>query len=254
MLKEERFNAIVELVDRDGTVQVNDITQRLGVSDMTVRRDLSELETLGLLKRVHGGAKSLNVYRPTELSHHDKQIMNRDQKEAIVQEALNYINEDETIYLGPGTTVHMLAEAMDFKHLRIVTNSLPVFETLTSKSNALDVYLLGGKMRERTQAFNGDITNQTLKNMHFHKAFFSCNALKDNDIMTATIEEGQTQAIAIDNAVETYLLMDASKIGKEDFYTYYQLDDVSTLITDKGAKDCLKKLKQYTQVKISKSI
>ncbi|EFM82822.1 transcriptional regulator, DeoR family [Enterococcus faecalis TX4248] len=69
MLKEERLNAIVSLVDQKGAIKVTEIMERLNVSDMTVRRDLTELEAAGRLKRVHGGASSLNTYRPHELSH-----------------------------------------------------------------------------------------------------------------------------------------------------------------------------------------
>lgn len=80
MLKEERLNAIVSLVDQKGAIKVTEIMERLNVSDMTVRRDLTELEAAGRLKRVHGGASSLNTYRPHELSHADKQIINSVEK------------------------------------------------------------------------------------------------------------------------------------------------------------------------------
>lgn len=153
MLKEERLNAIVSLVDQKGAIKVTEIMERLNVSDMTVRRDLTELEAAGRLKRVHGGASSLNTYRPHELSHDDKQIINSVEKKEIVQKALSLIHEEETIFLGPGTTIELLAEAMEFKHLRVVTNCLPVFETLSKKKNALTIYLVGGEMRLLTKSF-----------------------------------------------------------------------------------------------------
>ncbi len=132
------------------------------------------------------------------------------------------IEENETIYLGPGTTIDLLAKIIPNKLLRVVTNCLPVFD-IVSQKDKLKVYLLGGEIRPLTKSFFGEITNMSLENMHFHKAFFSCNAVKDSAIMTATIEEGQTQAIALDNSFERYLLIDTSKIDKEDFYSYYHL-------------------------------
>lgn len=248
MLKDERFDAIVALVDQKGTIKVTDIMQRLDVSDMTVRRDLTELEEQGRLKRVHGGAKSVHRYQPQELSHTDKQIINMREKREVAEKALKLINEDETIYLGPGTTMELLAEIMEFDSLRIVTNCLPVFETLSAKKGNLKVYLLGGEMRKLTKSFFGEITNQTLRDMHFHKAFFSCNGVKETEVMTATIEEGQTQALALDNSIERYLLMDSSKIGKEDFYSYYHLQNITAVITNQDDYASYQKLEKHVEV------
>ncbi|BAK95829.1 DeoR/GlpR family DNA-binding transcription regulator [Tetragenococcus halophilus] len=248
MLKEERLDAIVTLVDQKRVIKVNDIVDRLGVSDMTVRRDLTELEKAGRLKRVHGGAQTLNVYRPEELSHADKQIINKSEKKEIAQKALKLIQEDETIYLGPGTTIELLAEIMNFENLRVVTNCLPVFQTLRQKKGNIKVYLLGGEMRELTKAFFGEITNKALQDMHFHRAFFSSNAVKGNEIMTATIEEGQTQAIALDNSVNRYLLIDSSKVEKEDFYTYYNLSDVTAVVMNQDDYDMYQKVEKEVQV------
>lgn len=226
MLKEERLDAIVDLVDQKRAIKVNDIVNKLEVSDMTVRRDLTELEKAGRIKRVHGGAQTLNIYRPEELSHADKQIINKNEKREVAQKALQLMHEEEVIYLGPGTTIELLADIMEFDNLRVVTNCLPVFQTLRKKTGNIKVYLAGGEMRDLTQAFFGEITNKALQDMHFHHAFFSSNAVKGSEIMTATIEEGQTQAIALNNSVNKYLLLDSSKIEKEDFYTYYSLRTV----------------------------
>ncbi|GMA53394.1 hypothetical protein GCM10025857_47510 [Alicyclobacillus contaminans] len=153
MLKEERLDAIVALVDQKRTIKVNDIVDKLGVSDMTVRRDLTELEKAGRLKRVHGGAQTLNIYRPEELSHADKQIINKEEKREIAQKAVQLIQEEETVYLGPGTTIELLADIMEFDNLRVVTNCLPVFQTLNKKRGNIKVYLVGGEMRALTKAF-----------------------------------------------------------------------------------------------------
>ena len=248
MLKEERWNAIVALVDQKGTIKVSEIVERLSVSDMTVRRDLTELEEAGRPKRVHGGARSLNIYQHAELSHRDKQIINSEEKKEIAQKAVQLIKEDETIFLGPGTTIELLAEIMEFERLRVVTNCLPVFKTLSKKQGNLKVYLVGGEMRELTKSFFGEISNKALQDMHFHKAFFSSNAVKDDEVMTATIEEGQTQAIALDNSIERYLLIDSSKVGKQDFYSYYRLKDITAVVMNKDDYDTYQKLEKEVQV------
>lgn len=248
MLKEERLDAIVSLVDQKRAIKVNDIVRKLGVSDMTVRRDLTELEKAGRLKRVHGGAQTLNIYRPEELSHVDKKIINKSEKREIAQKAVQLIQEEETIYLGPGTTIELLAEIMEFDNLRVVTNCLPVFQTLSEKRGNIKVYLLGGEMRALTKAFFGEITNKALQDMHFHRAFFSSNAVKGSQIMTATIEEGQTQAIALDNSVKRYLLLDSSKVEKEDFYTYYNLHDITAVVMNQDDYDTYQKIEKEVSV------
>lgn len=247
MLKDERFQAILNLIENKGTIKVNDIVEKLNVSDMTVRRDLSELEQSGLLKRVHGGA-TIDTFNKKELSHSDKLIIHKDEKLEIAKKTLPLIKENETIFLGPGTTIELLAELIDLTSIRIVTNCLPVFEALNKKEKPPTIYLLGGELRKKTQAFVGEITNSALENMHFNKAFFSCNALKNNNIMTATIEEGKTQSICINNSLEKYLLVDSSKIGKEDFYTYYDLRDITAVIINNDVDNTYKKIEKSTSI------
>ena len=137
---------------------------------------------------------------------------------------------------------------MEFERLRVVTNCLPVFKTLSKKQGNLKVYLVGGEMRELTKSFFGEISNKVLQDMHFHKAFFSSNAVKDDEVMTATIEEGQTQAIALDNSIERYLLIDSSKVGKQDFYSYYRLKDITAVVMNKDDYDTYQKLEKEVQV------
>ncbi|WP_025730568.1 DeoR/GlpR family DNA-binding transcription regulator [Atopobacter phocae] len=238
MLKEQRLKVIRQLLETTGMIKVSDIMEKLDVSDMTVRRDLDELEKSGILTRVHGGARLKDLYRIEELSHDEKQIVNIDKKRAIARQASRLIKKDETIFLGPGTTIEMLAEEISLDSLRIVTNCWPVFERLNKKkSSNSKIYLLGGEMRLKTQSFFGELVNTPLTNMKFHKAFFSCNALNENEVMTSTLEEGQTQTLALDNSLETYLLLDSSKLGKRDFCVYYQLKDITSVIIDDGARN-----------------
>lgn len=244
MLKEDRFQAIMSLLEGSGTIRVSDIMEKLSVSDMTVRRDLDELEKQGLLERVHGGAKLKDFYRPVELSHTEKQIMLQEEKQRIVERANEFIHDGDTIFLGPGTTIELLSKIITADSLRIVTNCLPVFEELNKHKGNRKIYLLGGELRETTQCFVGEITNKSLNDMNFHKAFFSCNALNEQKIMTSTFEEGQTQQLALNNSVERFLLIDHSKIGKRDFSVYYSLNEITTVITDKDEHKLYEKIEK----------
>lgn len=230
MIKDERYKSIMDMLTLTGTVRVTEIMEKLNVSDMTVRRDLADLEKRGLLERVHGGAR-INTFNE-ELSHKEKQIINVEAKREIAKKAIESIKEGDTIFLGPGTTIELLAKLIDERNLQIVTNCLPVFEILNAKKKQNKIYLIGGELRNNTQAFFGEITNKVLADMKFHKTFFSCNALDKQDIMTSTLEEGQTQSIALNNSQERFLLVDSSKIGENDFCVYYHLKEVTQIITN----------------------
>lgn len=247
MLKEERFEKILTLVNQKGTVKVNEIMDHLDVSDMTVRRDLTELDRKKKLRKIHGGAQSLHSYKYLELSHTEKKILNIDEKQAIVKTALSLIRDEDTLFLGPGTTIELLAEQIYQQNLKVVTNSLPVFNHLIHRED-IKLYLLGGAMRQRTNAFYGELANMNLSQMFFHKAFISCNAIEDGHVMTASLEEGQTQTIAFDNSQERYLLADTSKLNKRDFYSFYQLDHLSAVLMNDDPAQSYSELTEQVKV------
>ncbi|MDR0920752.1 MAG: DeoR/GlpR family DNA-binding transcription regulator [Lactobacillales bacterium] len=248
MLKAERCSAILDLVEAKGFVTVGEFMQVLNVSDMTIRRDLTELEAQGKLRRVHGGAQSLNSYKQRELSHEEKKVIHTPEKEAVVKKALTLIEDGDTIFLGPGTTIELLAQQLEARELRIITNSLSVFLILQQKTNLQKVYLIGGELRQKTGAFYGEIANSALQKFSYAKAFVSANAIKGNQVMNASIEEGKTQNVALENSQERYLLIDDSKINKEDFFTFYLLEDLTAVITNQGKFHVEKELEQYVKV------
>lgn len=237
MLKEERLNKILELVNINGVVDVNELIATLNVSDMTIRRDLAELEKARQLKRIHGGAKSIHYYKKEELSHEKKSIINPEQKKETARKAMQFISEDDTIFLGPGTTIELLAQLLDFNHLRIITTSLPVFNILHAKNKNYQIYLVGGEYRALTGAFFGEMANKILSDIRFGKAFIGANAVKEDRIMTATLEEGTTQEIALRNASERYLLIDSSKLDCEDFYNFFSVSELTALITEDDSSE-----------------
>ncbi|HGD2267797.1 TPA: DeoR/GlpR family DNA-binding transcription regulator [Streptococcus agalactiae] len=246
MLKRERLQKIIEKVNINGIVTVNEIMEELDVSDMTVRRDLDELDKAGLLIRIHGGAQKVNA-SPTpqnyEKSNTEKYDIQTNEKLEIAQFAKQFINDGETIFIGPGTPLEKLAtQLLDFK-IRIVTNSLPVFNIL-NQSSTLDLILVGGEYREITGAFVGSVTINSIKSLNFSKAFVSSNGVFEKSIATYDEGEGEIQRIALNNSFEKFLLVDSQKFGKYDFYTFYQLDDIDFVLTDHNIDNVVKE--QYS--------
>ncbi len=238
MKKSERLEEITRLVNQKGTIRVSDIVKLLNVTDMTVRRDLVELEEQGVLTKIHGGARSNKAFQYREYSHAEKHIQNKEAKQAIASKAAQLIEDGDTIFLGPGTTVAFLAEALNNQRLTVITNCMPVFTLLMAKKTEdFQVFLLGGEYRQVTEAFVGEITNTSLEKLRFSKMFFSGNGVRDGEVMTSTLAEAYTQNLAFKHSLEKYLLLDSSKIGKDDFTSFCKLRDLTALITDVKTED-----------------
>jgi len=252
MLKKERLMMLLDMVNQNSIMTVNDLIGKLGVSDMTIRRDLDELADSGKLVRIHGGAQSVASSDATELSHIEKKELHLEQKEQITQRAAKMINAGDTIYIGPGTTQELIVHYVDdIADLRVVTNSLPVFECWQNKN--VDLILVGGNFRERSGAFIGGLASDTLGDLKFNKSFVGVNGLHNESMMTANTEEGSAQAIAVNNSLTKIVLADRFKINRDDFYQFYNLYDVDYLITNDELNDeTVSHYQQYTKVILAK--
>lgn len=231
MLKRERLLKIIEKINSKGIITVNEIINELHISDMTARRDLDELEKAGKLIRIHGGAQSISIPTKLEKSNTEKLTVQTTEKKEIASFTSHFVNDGDTIFIGPGTTLEFFAEELLNRHLRIITNSLPVFNIL-KQSETVDLILIGGEYRDITGAFVGRIASQMMSTLKFSKAFISCNGIFDNDIATYNEAEGDIQRLALDSAIEKYLLVDNLKFNSYDFSIFYHLDKIDKVITD----------------------
>lgn len=247
MLKDERQDLIVELVNSENIIEVSDLTSTLNVTEMTIRRDLKDLEEKGLLKRIHGGAKKVRNLSNVEYSNTEKKKKNINQKKYISKKISEILVDDEIIFMGPGTTMEYVSEYIDGKHLTIFTNSLYLFNELI-KIDSLTVRLIGGKYRKITGAFVGPLAIDMIKDLRFQKAFIGVNGISQNNAFAYNEDEGFLQKIILDNSSEKFIVADSSKIGVEDFYSFYKLEDVSVITDDKVSSQDLKELSKYTRV------
>lgn len=240
MLKEERHEIILDKLEKDGIIQVSTLTNILNVTDMTIRRDLKELEDQNLLLRVHGGAKSLDKALPREFSNEEKIYKNKEKKEYIAQIIASLIDGDENIFLGAGTTIEYVSTYLSNKKCNIYTNSLYLFEKLKNL-RAVRVFLIGGEFREITGAFVGSLAIDVIEKLKFSMAFIGVNGIADGLAYTYSVDEGILQAKILDNSNRAYLIADSSKIGVEDFYGFYKIENADVIsddeISNKGKKD-----------------
>ncbi|MCH3964962.1 MAG: DeoR/GlpR family DNA-binding transcription regulator [Clostridium sp.] len=251
MLKEERFQKILDMLDENKIIKISDINDKLDVTKITVRRDLKTLEERGLLKRIYGGAKKIeksNEVGFKELSNNEKRKINIEQKRYIAQLAGKMVQENDIIYIGPGTTNELIYDYLNVSYVKVITNSMPVFLKFR-EDKRYEIILVGGRYRLRTDVFVGNFTNEILKSIRVKIAFVGTNGILNDNITTSNEEEGLCQKIILDNAIKKYILCDSTKMGKEDFFSFYSLKDVTAVITDKYIDKNLKdKYERHTTI------
>ncbi len=252
VIKAERQDSIRRLVEERGSASVKDIAAELEVSEMTVRRDLEEMSLAGDLVRVHGGARSASGRKQSmlrgEYSHAEKRARHAPEKRAIAERAVQLIEPESTVFLGTGTTVEQMVNVLPNVRLRIVTNSLSVFNLLEGRS-MYDLCLVGGMYRPRTGAFVGPLAEDAIDKLGLDIAFIGANGIYEGGVSTSNAEEGRFQELAYDKADARYLLADASKIGRRDFFTFYHLIKLDGIVCDASiTPEARAACEEYTEV------
>ena len=247
-MKESRHKVILQELDQTGVVSVKNLKELLNVTDMTIRRDLIDLEKQGLLIRVHGGAHKKVKDSLNEASHSEKTMLNIEEKKLIAKKCADLIAEGDTVFIGSGTTTDFIGDYLEGKNISIVTNSLPIFEKLKDYPN-FDLILIGGRYRVKTQTFVGQFANKLLQEIKVSKAFIGVNGIDGHNVTTANEEEGNGNAIILNNAIEKYIVADNSKFDSYSFYSFYRLDNIDAIVTDDHISQKVRaKYSSYTKV------
>lgn len=245
MLKDERQNKIIELLNKDDFLTVNSISNKLQVSEMTIRRDLNQLEKEKKLIKVHGGAKKGDI---RELSTEEKINNYVEEKQEIGKIMNSIIKNNTVIYLGAGTTIFYALPELNKENLFIITNSLIAFNYLIKNSD-YKIILTGGEFNKTTEEFMGDLSEKAFDNLNIDIAFAATNGILDDNITTSSSLQGGVQISAFSKAKIKCIVADHSKLDKSDVYTFYRLSDIDYLITDGNiSTETEKHYKQYTSI------
>lgn len=247
MLKEERQKIILDKLKENDIIQVSQMTDLLDVTDMTIRRDLKELEDKKLLVRIHGGASKIEKARPREFSNEEKLLKNKDLKIEIAKKISKLLVEEQNIFLGAGTTIEYVSEFLGDKKLNIFTNSLYLFRKLVFLDN-INIKLIGGEFRKVTGAFVGALSLELVTKMRFNQAFIGVNGVNKGKAYTYSPEEGILQRMILDNSFDRFLVADSSKLGYEDLYHFYNLEDAKFITDQKIASDQALEIEKYTEI------
>jgi DeoR/GlpR family transcriptional regulator of sugar metabolism len=228
----DRQNQILQWVEHNQRISVADICSTFNVSTATARRDLDTLASDGKILRVHGGAISKNQNQP-EPPILQRQREQDAEKIRIGQAAATLVNDGETIFLGSGTTVLELARTLrGRKNLTVLTNSLPVVNTLAGLEE-ITVICLGGMLRDSELSFIGHFTEQALAEVHADKVFIGTRAIHtDFGLTHEYLPETMTDRAILKVGKEIIVLADHTKFGHTATVLLAPLERIQTLITD----------------------
>jgi DeoR/GlpR family transcriptional regulator of sugar metabolism len=235
MLARHRQSLILQAVRNDGSARVSDLTQQLGVSDMTIRRDLEVLAKDGLVEKVHGGAVLPGSHGGHEPGFEDKLVLERPEKTSIARTAAGLVRPGTAIAIAAGTTTFALAQCLlDVPGLTIVTNSLRV-ANLFGGNRTPDVasVVLTGGMRTASDALVGPVADLTIASLHFDTLFLGCTGLDPEvGLSTPNLAEAETNRALIKVARRVVVLADHTKWGVVSLASFAPVDKINVLVTD----------------------
>ena len=247
VLTAERRQQIANWIEENGTVNVEDLASGLGVSNMTIWRDLHALEVEGKLKRVRGGAVKSENPSVVEPFYATKRAVNGAKKDAIARYAArNFVQDNDIIILEAGTTATAMVKFLDQHNLTVVTNGLGTISELAPLVPCIMSICCGGILRETSWTFVGPEAVQFFEHLRARTLFLSATGF--------TLPEGITDPNPLENQVkmamaasaeQVTLLIDSSKFGKRSLARVLPLECVQTLITDADApKDTLDQVRE----------
>jgi DeoR family fructose operon transcriptional repressor len=234
MYAEERHQAIAELVASRGRVAVTELASHFDVTTETVRRDLSQLERLKLLRRVHGGAVSMRSVTMLEAQLPDRDQAQAAEKERIARAAVTLLPEGGcTLLLDAGSTTIRLAGLLPpTDHWTVITHAVPIAALLAPLPH-VELHLLPGRVRPATQAAVGHATVEAIRHFRADLAFLGTNGISvRHGLSTPDPEEAATKRALVESADKVVALTDATKVGQERTVRFAELEDVDVLVTD----------------------
>ena len=214
MLTEERFAKILSILERMGSVTVQQLMTELDASESTVRRDLNTLDANGQLVKVHGGAILKNTVYSTiddEVVHRKEQ--NREAKDKIARYAAGLITAEDFVYIDAGTTTERMIDYIANRQAVFVTNAIGHAKKLAE--HGCKVYILGGEFKAVTEAIVGEEAVFTLDKYNFTKGFWGANGVSlQRGFSTPELKEAMVKRKSMENCRDCYILADESKFSQ----------------------------------------
>jgi len=235
-LARQRQALILERVREQGAVRVADLVSSLGVSDMTVRRDLELLHERGLIEKVHGGAAAIEGSSLFEPGFTVKSSLMQGEKMAIASAAVSLVEPGTAIAISAGTTTYAMAhQLVDIPGLTVLTNSVPVADVLHRDGRADQTIILSGGVRTPSDALVGPFAVDVIRALHVDTVFMGTHGMDLRaGLTTPNMLEAETNRALIESGRRLVVLADHTKWGTIGISSMGSLGEADTLITDSG--------------------
>lgn len=247
MLTHDRQAKILSLLKTQGSVTVARLTTLFNTSESTIRRDLTALADAGKLNKVHGGATALNEeFVKLEDNVEDKLNKNTNEKTKIAEYAASQIEDDDFVFIDAGTTTLLMTTFLKGSKATFVTNGIDHAKQLVK--NGCNTIVLGGQLKQSTEAIIGLVAAKNLQKYSFTKAFLGANGISEKQgYTTHDTEEAMLKAVTIEKSFITYVLADSSKFDKVSAVSFGTVEE-ACIITDKCLNNKIKKLTVIKEV------
>lgn len=240
--QQQRFHAILSALQKDGAVTVEDLSTELGVTVVTIRRDLDLLEQQGLLRRTHGGASSIEplFYEPFKKDRSFQQQVERqaNEKRRIGRAAAGLITTGQTIAITPGTTTAEIIRGIPLESkITVVTNTANIAMEL-SKRKDVNVFVTGGHLHGEWFSLVGPTAIRSLENMLIHTIFIGADGIDAEwGLSCFSSDEAELNAAMVRQSRRHIAVVDHTKFGTIANWQICKATILQTLITDTGATD-----------------
>lgn len=236
MIPDERRRRLLHLVEEQGSVSIAELTGTLGVSHMTIRRDIRRLEESGRLVSVSGGV-SLPSRIALDATHQAKLGIRPTEKDRIAERAMELVSPGDLVYLDAGTTmlsmVHRLVEHAAELPVDIVTNDLAV-AAVAGEHPTARVHVLGGRLDSGNMSTDGPIAAAELAEFNIDRAFVSASSFDLRGLSVPSDAKTVVKRAIVENSAHVYLATDSSKYGKVATYRAIPLSSFDGIVTDPG--------------------
>lgn len=232
MLIDERRQHILGLIQRDGRVLISELSDALGISRITIRKDLDYLESKGLARRSHGGALPAQGSAMLDPSLHEKELQQSEEKLRIATAASAMVTENMCIILDSGTTTTAIArELRRFRRLTIVTNAVNIASELAG--TGFEIILTGGILRENSSSLVGPLAEDALQEIHADILFLGVDGFDvKRGIMTPNLLESRVNRAMIKAAARVVAVCDSTKFTRRSLARIAPLSAIHAVITD----------------------
>ena len=225
----ERFQQILDYLKKNNSASVEQLAEMLYVSVATVRRDLTELQKRGQIKRSHGGAVLMEG--ADEVSFFIRKVKNAHEKQAAANVALRHMPEFQTVFIDNSSTCLALAERMELSHKTVVTNGLNVAMRI-ARHDDVNLIMPGGEVKFNTTAVHGSMTANCLNNFRFDLSVISCAAVDNEGSYEFSVESMEIKKTALARSKKKVLVFDSTKVGTTAICKTASLDDYDHIFTD----------------------